>query len=69
MRRQPKLAWLLTHEHVEGPYCWILPVVYSLTQPVPLRGQRKLFDVPEDVYLEARQFCNKAYEAPATEVV
>jgi hypothetical protein len=53
VRGRPKAAWLLSHKHVEGPYCWILPTVYPLVEPVPLRGQRRLFDVPPDVTAQA----------------
>lgn len=33
------------HEHMEGPYCWMLTNVRKLPQPVPLIGKQGLFDV------------------------
>ncbi|MGA2035791.1 MAG: ASCH domain-containing protein [Thermoguttaceae bacterium] len=38
--------WLPTHEHAEGPYCWILEDIFRFSEPIPFRGQQGLFDVP-----------------------
>jgi len=46
---RPELQWLTTHEHVEGPYCWILENVRRLAKPVACPGQRGLFEVPVGV--------------------
>jgi hypothetical protein len=43
----PQLGWVPGHEHTEGPVLWILSVVRPLVRPVPLRGDRGLFEVPE----------------------
>jgi activating signal cointegrator 1 len=49
-RRLPAwLAWVETHKHTEGPFCWILGNVQRFKTPVPFRGQQGLFDVPFDV--------------------
>ena len=39
-------AWMRSHEHVEGPWCWIIAFVRPLPAPVPIKGQQglKLFD-------------------------
>jgi len=37
--------WLLAHEHVLGPFCWILERIHRLVKPIPCRGARKLWTV------------------------
>lgn len=39
-RRWP---WLETHQHVEGPVCWILQECRALRQPIPCNGERGLW--------------------------
>ena len=43
---------VLTNEHCEGPWCWILADVRALPEPIPWRGAQGLWDVPLD--LEAK---------------
>ncbi len=57
----PGYEWLADHEHVEGPWCWVLEAVHRLAEPIPYRGQQRLFDVPVDM-LEGAKF------VPAKEV-
>lgn len=38
-------AWLVTHEHAEGPWCWILGDTPKRYDPVPWTGAQKLFDI------------------------
>ncbi len=52
-RRWP---WLLTHEHTEGLFCWILGDVVRFETPIPWKGQRGLFDIPDDVVAEATPY-------------
>ena len=44
---------LLAHEHAEGPWCWVLSEVRPVAEPVPIKGQQKLWDVPDDVLRDA----------------
>lgn len=56
LRDSSCLAWLKTHGHVEGPYCWAIPGVVPLAKPIPIAGKQKLWDVPaehEKTLLEA----------------
>ncbi len=41
--------WLETHEHTEGPVCWILEDARALRQPVPCSGHRSLWGLPPDL--------------------
>jgi activating signal cointegrator 1 len=41
--------WLATHEHTEGPWCWVLERAYRFSRPIPYRGQQGLFEVPAGV--------------------
>lgn len=38
--------WLASHEHTEGPWCWVLADEVSLAEPVPARGAQGLWDFP-----------------------
>ncbi len=40
-----KYPWMLSHEHVEGPWCWILADVKRYIVPVPWTGSQGLFDI------------------------
>jgi len=53
---RPELHWLTTHEHVEGPFCWILEDIQRLTDPLPCLGQRGLFELPASVAVSLRRF-------------
>lgn len=44
-----KWPWLASHEHTEGPYCFVLAGVRALASPVPCKGAMGLWDVPEDL--------------------
>ena len=44
-----QLAWVRRHRHTEGPWCWVLEQVQRFPRPIPWRGNRYLFDVPDDV--------------------
>lgn len=39
----PDVAWLKTHEHTEGPWCWVLDDVRRV-DPIPASGQQRLWD-------------------------
>lgn len=40
--------WLPCHEHVEGPWCWILANVRRLGAPVPRSGAQGLWELPDE---------------------
>lgn len=37
---------ILEHEYTEGPYCWLLGDVERLAEPIPIRGQLGLWNLP-----------------------
>lgn len=37
-------AWVASHIHTEGPWCWVLDNVRVLETPVPARGARGLWE-------------------------
>ncbi|MHB1799634.1 MAG: ASCH domain-containing protein [Vulcanimicrobiaceae bacterium] len=39
-----RLSWLRTHEHTEGPWCWVLADVVRLERPVPWKGAQGLWE-------------------------
>lgn len=41
--------WMETHEHTEGPFCWVLQDVKRLPKPIPYRGAQGLFEIPREV--------------------
>jgi len=47
-----RIPWLKTHEHTEGPWCWVLTNRVMFPQPVPYKGQQGLFDIPDEVVVE-----------------
>lgn len=47
--RDAKYPWLASHEHANGPWCWILEDVKPLARAVPWRGAQGLFDIPDEV--------------------
>lgn len=42
-----RYPWLWDHAHTHGPWCWVLQDVKRYTQPVPWKGARGLWDVPD----------------------
>lgn len=49
-RRWP---WLSSHEHTEGPFCFVLTEVRRFETPIPYRGAQGFFDVPREVVANA----------------
>lgn len=45
--------WLQSHEHREGPFCFVLSQCRAFKTPIPYRGTQGFFDVPIDVVREA----------------
>lgn len=41
--------WLAGHQHVEGPWCWVLTEVRRLPKPVPCKGAQGLWNVPHAI--------------------
>lgn len=37
------------HSWASGPVCWVMLDPQPFAEPIPYRGQRKLFDVPDDI--------------------
>lgn len=46
IRRRP---WLKGHEHVEGPWCFVLTEVRVLPVPIPCNGLMGLWNPSEDI--------------------
>lgn len=46
--------WLESHEHVEGPWCWVLGEVRRLPNPVPYSGKLGLCTVTRDAERQVR---------------
>lgn len=44
--------WLAGHQHVEGPYCWVLTEVFGFKEPIEYRGAQGLFDIQREVVSE-----------------
>lgn len=42
-------AWLIDHDHTNGPYCFVLDNVKRFEKPIPCKGQLGFWNVPEDV--------------------
>lgn len=43
-RRLPaELGWLVTREHTEGPFCWVLDTIISIS-PISVSGRQGLWD-------------------------
>ncbi len=45
--------WFEYHEHVEGPVCWILKNPRRFVEPIPYRGQQRIWQVPDEIYAPA----------------
>ncbi len=43
---QPEFGWIRDQNHIIGPFCWLLPVIYPLAEPVQRVGKRGLFSLP-----------------------
>jgi len=41
--------WLAGHEHVEGPFCFVLTEVRVFSTPIPYSGKQGFFDVPHEL--------------------
>ncbi len=41
--------WIKTHEHAEGPCCWILDNVRRLAKPIPWDGKQGIWQMPENI--------------------
>lgn len=41
--------WLMTHKHVEGPWCWVLAECRRFAEPIQYTGAQGLFNVPMEV--------------------
>lgn len=41
--------WLVGHQHVEGPWCFVLAEVVPLPEPIPYRGAQGFFDIPDHI--------------------
>lgn len=41
-----KYQWFATHEHVNGPFCFVLNNVRRLAVPVPWKGAQGFWEVP-----------------------
>lgn len=51
-RRWP---WLATHQHTEGPFCFVLTEVRRLQIPIPFKGAQGFFNVPREIEDAARK--------------
>jgi hypothetical protein len=43
--------WAKTHEHANGPWCFVLDEVKRLPKPIQYRGAQGLFEIPDDLVL------------------
>jgi len=44
--------WLAGHQHVEGPWCFVLHECRSFEKPIPYRGAQGFFNVPDELVAE-----------------
>jgi len=49
--------WRMQEPFIEGPYCLVCGDVRILAKPVPYRGQRGLFDVPDELITLTNRAC------------
>lgn len=40
--------WIKSHEHTEGPWCWVLSPVRRLAAPISWRGAQGLWSIDEN---------------------
>lgn len=52
--------WLATHPHVEGPICWVLREVHTLSTPIKYKGTQGLWTVPPEIAEQLKQDRDKA---------
>lgn len=45
--------WIHSHEHTEGPFCFVLENVHRFETPIPYRGAQGFFDIPDDIVRDA----------------
>lgn len=45
--------WLSQHQHLEGPYCFVLTECRRFETPIPYRGAQGFFDIPKEVVAAA----------------
>ncbi len=45
-----KYAWLETHNHIKGPWCWVLADVKAI-EPIPYTGAQGLWYFPDELLL------------------
>lgn len=55
------LAWIDTHPHASGPWCWIIGEVRRFVPAIPYRGGQGLFHVPDDV-VRGMKFIKAGYQ-------
>lgn len=41
--------WLAAHQHVEGPFCFVLTECRRFPEPITYRGAQGFFDIPAEV--------------------
>lgn len=58
-----KYPWLSTHEHTEGPWCWVLDEVNRFDHPFPWKGAQGLWEIRMDD-LAGREFKRVTREVP-----
>ena len=46
LRDGSEYAWLATHKHANGPFCFVLNNVRRFAVPVPWKGAQGFWDVP-----------------------
>jgi hypothetical protein len=47
------IAWLKSHVHATGPWCFVLRRPRRLLTPIAFRGQQGIFEVPDDLITAA----------------
>jgi activating signal cointegrator 1 len=64
-RHDTEYPWLRDHAHVSGPWCWIMGDVQRFNQPVRWRGERALWNFPDDLIPLERTIAPTALDEPA----
>lgn len=52
--------WLPTHAYAEGPWCWVFSKVVRLPEPIPLTGQRGIFELPDRIAKRLRELTTES---------
>lgn len=55
--------WLAAHQHVEGPFCFVLTDCRRFEKPIPYRGAQGFFDVPKEIVAEAIEAIDGPWKA------